>query len=122
MGGWEGRREEEIRRGWPELWSRIYEGQEDLPRGGDGETWGEMMDRVSGAVAELAARHDRGHLGIVTHGAAIRAYVVGLLGLEHGQRRLLIAPSNTSVSHVVMTGGRRVLADYNVAPHLEAAL
>lgn len=119
MGEWEGRTGEEIRAGWPELWAQIYDQGEDLPRGGDGETWSGLLRRVTGAVGQLTARHDGGHLGIVSHGAAIRAYVGGVLGLDHANRRRLAAPANTSVSHVVIDDGRRVLADYNVAPHLE---
>ncbi|MDH3397599.1 MAG: histidine phosphatase family protein, partial [Acidimicrobiia bacterium] len=59
------------------------------------------------------------HIGIVSHGAAIRGHVSGILGLDHSARRRLGVPANTSVSHVVIEDGRRVLADYNVAPHLE---
>ncbi len=56
---------------------------------------------------------------MVSHGAAIRGYVCDILGLDHATRRRLGVPANTSVSHVVLEDGRRVLADYNVAPHLE---
>lgn len=119
MGAWEGRSVEEIRAGWPELWARIYDAGEDLPRGGDGETWQGMLDRVAAAVAELAGRHEGGLVGIVSHGAAIRAYVSGILGLDHMHRRRLAAPANTSVSHVAVANRGPVLADYNVAPHLE---
>ncbi len=120
MGAWEGRSAEEIRSGWSDLWDEIFESGNDLPRGGDGETWQDMLDRVSGAIAELTSRHDGGHVGIVSHGAAIRGYVGGILGLVHPRRRRLAPPGNTAVSHVVMGGARGpVLADYNVAPHLD---
>jgi probable phosphoglycerate mutase len=119
MGDWEGHTRTEITAGWPELWARIYDHNEDLPRGDTGETWAGMRARVAGAISDLIADHDQGHIGVVSHGAAIRGYVSGILGLEHSTRRRLGVPSNTSVSHVVIEDGRRVLADYNVAPHLE---
>ena len=118
MGGWEGYTRDEIEVGWPELWDRIYEHNEDLPRGDSGETWAGMRDRVSSAIAEIA-NQPQGHIGVVSHGAAIRGYVSGILGLDHSSRRRLGVPSNTSVSHVVIEDGRSVVADYNVAPHLE---
>jgi probable phosphoglycerate mutase len=119
MGAWEGRTRDEIEAGWPELWDRIYEREEDLPRGDSGETWAGMRDRVTTAVSEVVANHPEGHIGIVSHGAAIRGYMCDILGLDHSTRRRLGVPANTSVSHVVVEGGRRVLADFNVAPHLE---
>lgn len=119
MGAWEGHTRDEIVAGWPELWDRIYEQNEDLPRGESGETWAGMQQRVSAAIEEVVADRPQGHVGIVSHGAAIRSHVSGILGLDHAARRKLGVPANTSVSHVVIEDGRRVLADYNVAPHLE---
>jgi broad specificity phosphatase PhoE len=119
MGAWEGHTRQEIMTGWPELWARIYEGDEDLPRGDSGETWAGMAQRVTDAISDVTAGHQKGNIGIVSHGAAIRCYVSGILGLDHSTRLRLGVPANTSVSHVVIEDGRRVLADYNVAPHLE---
>jgi broad specificity phosphatase PhoE len=119
MGKWEGHTRDQIVEGWPELWNRIYELEEDLPRGDTGETWAGMCERMTGAVSEVVAPRDQGHVGIVSHGAAIRGYVSDILGLNHSSRRRLGVPANTSVSHVVIEDGRKVLADYNVAPHLE---
>lgn len=116
MGSWEGHTVEEITAGWPELWDAIYREGQDAPRGGDGETWGGMVDRVSTAISEIAASHPGEHVAIVSHGAAIRGYCASLLKLDHEDRRRLAAPRNTSVSHVVYTDGRPMLADYNVGP------
>jgi len=118
MGAWEGRTRDEIVVGWPELWDRIYEHNEDLPRGDSGETWAGLRDRMTRAVSEVIADRHEGHIGIVSHGAAIRGYVSDILGLDHSARRRLGVPANTSVSHVVIEDGRRVLADYNVIPVL----
>jgi probable phosphoglycerate mutase len=119
MGEWEGRTRLEIETGWPSLWARIYDHDEDCRRGGTGETWAGLQDRMTRAVAEIIGGRQHSHLGVVSHGAAIRSYVCGILGMDHPTRLRLAAPANTSVSHVVFEDGRRVLADYNVAPHLE---
>ena len=119
MGAWEGHSRDEILAGWPDLWERIYQRNEDLPRGGDGETWRTMQERFLGAISEVVGNREQGHIGIVSHGAAIRSYVSSILGLDHSAGRKLGVPANTSVSHVVIEDGREVLADYNVAPHLE---
>ncbi len=117
MGAWEERSGDEIQQHWPELWRRIYEEGEDLPRGGDGETWEAMKRRVTRAVEELSATN-AGPVTVVSHGAAIRAYVASLLGLGWEGCRRLAVPANASVSQVVMTAEGPVLAAYSVTPHL----
>jgi broad specificity phosphatase PhoE len=119
MGEWEGRTRQEIEAGWPDLWARIYKHDEDLPRGETGETWAGLQERVTRAVGEIIDGRHHSHVGVVSHGAAIRSYVCGILGLDHTARLRLGVPANTSVSHVVFEDGRCVLADYNVAPHLD---
>lgn len=118
MGAWEERTPDEIRGRWPQLWRRIYEEGEDLPRGGDGETWEAMKGRVTRAVEALSAGAPAGALTVVSHGAAIRAYVASLLGLGWEDSRRLAVPANASVSHVVTTAEGPVLAGYSVTPYL----
>lgn len=114
MGSWEGHTVDEITARWPDLWDEIYDDGQDAPRGGDGETWGGMVERVSAAIEAVVAEHPGELVGIVSHGAAIRGYCASLLRLDHVDRRRLAAPRNTSVSHVVFIDGRPMLADYNV--------
>ncbi len=118
MGAWEERTADEIRERWPQLWRRIYEEGEDLPRGGDGETWEAMQARVTRAVEELAVGATTGALTVVSHGAAIRAYVASLLGLGWQDSRRLAVPANATVSYVVTTAEGPALAGYSVTPHL----
>ncbi len=117
MGAWEGHTVEEITAKWPDLWSAIYDEGRDEQRGGDGETWSGMVERVTEAFAAIAARHPGVEVGVVSHGAAIRGYAAGLLGLDHEHRRRLAAPANTALTHVVFTERGPVLADYNVSPN-----
>jgi len=114
MGKWEGHTVEEIKAGWPGIWRAVYDEGEDIPRGGDGETWSGMVARVSEAIGGIARAHRGRLIGVVSHGAAIRGFCSSLIGLDHERRRSLIAPGNTSVSHVVFGAGGPVLADYNI--------
>ena len=116
MGAWEGHTVEEIKSGWPEIWQKIFDDGDDFPRGGNGETWSGMVARVSGAVAGIASEHPGRHIGVVSHGAAIRGMCSSLVGLDHAHRRGLVAPENTSVSHIVFGPDGPVLADYNLGP------
>ncbi len=116
MGEWEGRTRAEIMAGWPELWETIYERDEDVPRGGNGETWSGMVARVARAVEGMAEEHPGQLIGVVSHGAAIRGLCSSVVGLDHGARRGLAPPDNASVSHIVFDEHGPVLADYNIGP------
>jgi broad specificity phosphatase PhoE len=74
---------------------------------------------MAGAVAAIAAEHNGGPVGVVSHGGSIRAYVCGLVGLGFAGRRRLASPANTSVSRAVLGGRRPRLAAYNVSAHLD---
>ncbi len=102
----------------PELYSRIYEQGHDLPRGGDGETFTSTGSRFAETLEGIVA--DTGKdLGVVSHGAAIRAFAVNVMGMGFADRNRFPVPRNTSMSAVVYSDGGPVLASYNVAPHLE---
>ncbi len=114
MGDWEGRTRSEIIAGWPKLWKAIYERGEDERRGDTGETWTELVARVSSAIREIADNHGGELVGVVSHGAAIRGFCSALLGLGHNARGGLAVPNNTSVSHIVFDTRGPMLADYNL--------
>jgi broad specificity phosphatase PhoE len=116
MGAWEGHTVDEIKAGWPDLWEDIYERGVDERRGGHGETWSGMVERVSNALAGIAREHPGRLVGAVSHGAAIRGFCSSLMGLDHAHRRGLRGPDNASISHVVFGRGGPVLADYNIGP------
>ena len=119
MGEWEDLTTAEIQEGWAGLWAQIYEDDDDLPRGGTGESMGATANRMQEALQELAHRHAGAKVGVVSHGGAIHSYALKLLGVGfEGHRRLDFA-DNTSVTHVVIGEDSVTLADYNVAPHLE---
>jgi probable phosphoglycerate mutase len=71
-----------------------------------------------GAVMDHITNHHAGHrVVVVSHGAAIIAYLAHVLGLEPGQLRVL--PYYTSVSVVRVLGDRRMLGTFGDVAHLE---
>ncbi|MBM6400330.1 histidine phosphatase family protein [Phycicoccus sonneratiae] len=81
-GGWQGLTNDEVLAGWPEERAAVLRG-EDVPRGGDGETMADVVARVAEAVAEHLEDLGAGEcLVLSTHGAAGRAAVGWLLGLD----------------------------------------
>lgn len=119
MGQWEGLTTEEIVERWPEDMETIYRHRIDLPRGGTGESWAQLTDRVVDTVDALALSDD-GPTVVVAHGGAIRSYLSSLTATEDRFSESLFTPPNTSVSHVALTGRGPEILDYGVATHLES--
>jgi probable phosphoglycerate mutase len=118
FGAWENLTTAEAAQRDPELFAQIYEHGIDLPRGGDGETFGSTGTRFAEALDGIVTE-EGDDLAVVSHGAAIRAFTVNVMGLEFADRERLPVPRNTSMSSVIYAEGGTVLGAYNVAPHLE---
>lgn len=81
-GAWQGLTNAEIGERWPQDRAAVLRG-EDIRRGGDGESMADVVDRVAEALTEHLAGLDAGECLVVsTHGAAGRAAVGWLLGLD----------------------------------------
>jgi broad specificity phosphatase PhoE len=119
FGSWENLTMDEAVIDDPELFEMIYGRGEDLPRGRDGESFAQAGERVLATVESLAANTPHGHIGAVSHGAAIRAYVTNVVGLSFANRNRFPIPRNSSMSQIRQTPSGPVLAGYNVAPHLD---
>ncbi|MEN8040505.1 MAG: histidine phosphatase family protein [Actinomycetota bacterium] len=119
FGSWENMTTTEAVAHDPELFDLIYSQGEDAPRGRDGESFGQAGDRVHEAIRAFATDSGHDHIGAVSHGAAIRAYVTSVLGLDFTERNRLPIPRNSSMSQVRQAAAGPVLAAYNVAPHLD---
>jgi broad specificity phosphatase PhoE len=117
FGAWENRTRQEIAAMDPAGLAAIDRG-EDVRRGGTGETYAEVRERMTDAIGKLAARHPGGSIGIVSHGGAMRAFGTVVLGLDFATRHRLPVAGNTSIAHFVY--GRRgpALAGWNLAPHM----
>jgi len=119
FGSWENLTMDEAATDDPELFETIYERGQDMPRGRDGESFAEAGERIHTTVESLAAQTAHDHIGAVSHGAAIRAYVTNVVGLSFATRDRFPIPRNSSMSQVRQTLSGPVLAAYNVAPHLD---
>jgi len=119
FGGWENMTTTEAAASDPELFEMIYGRGEDAPRGRDGESFIQTGERMSATVKSLATDSNHGHIGAVSHGAAIRAYITNVVGLPFPDRDRFPIPRNSSMSQVRQTPSGPVLAAYNVAPHLD---
>lgn len=119
LGGWEGER-------WADLRASgsldgYDDNRHDFRRGGTGETWAEVRERVSAFIGGLGRTHRGRRVAAASHGGAIRAYAATVLSLEYRQARTMLSPlENTSVTQVMLPPGQDpILSTYNVAGHLE---
>ena len=76
-----------------------------------------VIARMSATVDEIAAEHAGHRVVVVTHGAAIMAYLGDVLELDRGRLRAL--PYYTSVSIVRILGDRRTMGTFGDVAHLE---
>lgn len=119
MGSWEGLTNTEVRERDEDLLERMFKQGEDVPRGGDGENWHDLTERVGTTFDRIVAQHPVGSLALVAHGSSLRALILRALG--GGWERALrtgILP-NTGYSRLIRKRDRWVIADYGLAPHLE---
>jgi len=119
MGAWENLHIDEIKAGWPDLFSDVYEKAKDSKRGGDGESVAELMERMARTVAELMANHSGEHVVAVSHGSAIRSYVTHVLGGSYAAFRATGLAPNTGLAHVIYGDRGPRLHAYGIATHLE---
>ena len=120
FGAWEGLTTAEILERHPHDIAAYEQGtSDDLPRGGNGESLTGAGLRMRETTERLAGACDDAPYVAVSHGAAIRALTVNVLGLTQAGRGRISIPRNTAMSSFIMSDSRMVLASFNVAPHLE---
>ncbi|NNC73993.1 MAG: histidine phosphatase family protein [Acidimicrobiia bacterium] len=116
MGQWEGLTTAEIQDRDPAIWTALYEKGEDVARGSDGETFGGVAARMRRAIDEIAAANQGRTIGIVSHGAALRAFLGTVLGFGFPGRNVIPSMENTAVSRLVISKRGSALATFNVRP------
>jgi broad specificity phosphatase PhoE len=114
FGSWEGLTPHEIAERHPEDWAAIFDGGEDRPRGGTGETFAAVGERLAGVIDRMERLHPGERVALFSHGGAIWSVAARVLGLGWSSWRSLAMPANTSVSHIRVDDGRQMLMDYNV--------
>ena len=118
IGTWSGLRTGEVIARHPEEWERLRAG-EDLPRGG-GETFAHFQGRLIGAARSLVARHPGQQVAVVTHGGAVRAFLLYCRGLAMREFRKIDKIGNTGLSKVTLSADGSALIHYvNDTSHLD---
>ncbi len=111
FGEWEGLGYEEMRKENDAV--RIWTRGEDLPRGGTGESFGQVQERMMRFLRDaVVPPHKR--VIAVTHGGSILALAAVIAGRGFDISRSLETSANARVTHVVVTDRGPMLADYSV--------
>lgn len=117
FGSWEGLTRNEVVDRDAELFSRIFDDGQDLPRGGDGESFTAAGERLAATVERLA---DPGRtVAAVTHGGVTRAFLARHLEVPFTLRQRFAVVGNTALTRLRRRGRRLLLATYNAGSHLE---
>jgi broad specificity phosphatase PhoE len=104
VGSWSGLTRAEAERRFPDGFARWQAGGEGWS---DGETYGQLGERVVGAIRRIAADHDGGRVLVVAHGGSIRAVHAAALGVDvHAYRRIQRVEPNATLSAVCIEDGR----------------
>lgn len=104
VGSWSGLTRSEAEQQFPEAYRRWVGGGEGWD---DGETYGQLSERVVGAVYEIAADHPGDRVLVVAHGGSIRAVHAAALGVDvHTYRRIRTVEPNATLSAVCVDDGR----------------
>lgn len=77
----------------------------DLWNVGDNELWHDLRERIYGAVANIAARHEGQTIAIVSHGTAIRALMCKVWNVEGKDIHSVKHGDNTAVSLLTVENG-----------------
>ncbi len=119
IGRWSGLTTSEVATRYADEWERLRAG-EDLPRGG-GETFAQFQGRLVGSVQRLLTRHAGQQVMIVSHGGAVRAFLLHCRGLEMGQFRQIEKIGNTGLSEVtIFADGHAEIHLVNDTAHLDS--
>lgn len=86
------------------------------------EPFADVQARMTGFVLEAARKHDGGTVVLVTHGMAIRAFLMRALGVPSAEAGRLSHGDNTSVSLLEVRDGLIKVLFYNDNSHLGEAL
>lgn len=116
VGSAAGLTKDELRRRHPAIFG---EGWPAVPFPG-GESYVQTSARVTAAAREIAMRHERQRVVLVTHGGAIRGAIAGLTDIPIPSLAGLVV-ANTSITCVAIdSAGRGHLRVVNDAAHLES--
>jgi len=123
LGVWVGHTTHEAAERYPDEWRAFRSASVECGAPG-GETRRELMDRIARFFCTAAKRHDGQNVLVVTHGGALRAFFLFLMGGSLNANALLPSTANTGISTVRYDPGtdRWRLISWNDTAHLDALL
>ena len=121
IGTWSGLTTAEVVTRHAEEWERLRQG-EDLPRGG-GETFAQFQGRLVESLEQFIHEHSGEQVVVVTHGGAVRAFLLHCRGLDVNQFGQVEKIGNTGVSESSLyTNGEIVVHSVNDITHLDGVV
>lgn len=96
------------------LWDRMKEDPDFAPHGG--ETPRNVVERLTGSLRRIAARHTDERVVVVAHGGALSMVLAALLDGDYSQWKRVM--HNCAVSELVIQPAPALLS-FNVTEHLE---
>ena len=123
LGEWVGHTTSEVAELYPEEW-RAFRSASVECRATGGESRRELLERVTRFFYTAARRHPDQNVLVVTHGGALRAFFLMLMGGSLNENALLPSTGNTGVSTVRYDPetDRWRLISWNDTAHLDALL
>lgn len=119
FGLWEGLTYAQIEKKWPGKAKQLFEDATSI-KIPDGETFSAVQSRTITALEEIITENEGKTVAVVSHGAAIRALLCGLL--EIPLRNLWkLRQDNTAINVIECFGEKRVIARMNDTHHLGIA-
>ena len=115
MGVWEGQPWGELSYRWSE---EMYKFNNDIEHWAvpGSESFEHVQRRVTGEILAIASANEGGTVGVVSHGMAIKIFLMGVLGLTSADA--MMHGDNTSVSLLHVENGRVQVEYYNDNSHL----
>lgn len=121
VGAWSGLTRSEVRAQFPDLLER-FESGEDVPRGGNGETFGQLYDRVISAVERLIIERPGQTIALVTHGGPARALLLHAARDKVGVLPRPLHVGNTSLSVIACEANDWRVLRVNDMSHLDGTV
>ena len=121
LGVWEGEPWGNITYRWPEQ-MYLFNNEPERWFVPGCESFGEVQERMTKVILELAAKHEGGTIAAVSHGMAIKIFLMGAMGVHSGEGEPMLHGDNTAVSLLEVEDGRISVKYYNDNSHLGEGL
>lgn len=117
MGVWEGEAWGKLTNEFPEQMKNFNNdlSKWKVPGSEDYET---VQARITAAVRDIVAEHEGQTVAIVSHGMAIKVFLMGIMGVAAADSASMMHGDNTSVSLVDVDGDKMTVEYYNDNSHL----